>query len=251
MKNQSPVEKPIFLLGGHDLEMITIRQLLDRNGQLYHDLCLQWGAPLSAYSRFFHPDKHYIGIELREDTTPPPRYLAIDHHNERATEPSSIEQVAALLGVSLSRYEQMVAANDKGYIPAMEAMGCTPEEIKTIREADRRAQGVTELDEMLARQSLKNTITRGDLLIVEALTSRFSSIADRLFPFNNLLIYTQHELTLYGPIAPRIAERYSHFIASGVAYSGGGATGFFGIARDALSPAELLVLRSEITTLTL
>lgn len=42
-------DKVIFLLGGHDLEMITIRELLDENNMFYFDESQKWGAKLSDY----------------------------------------------------------------------------------------------------------------------------------------------------------------------------------------------------------
>ena len=72
------------------------------------------------------------------------RYHRIDHHNEYCHLPSSLEQVASVLGVELNRKQRLIAANDVGYIPAMKALMATDEEIAEIRREDRRAQGVTE-----------------------------------------------------------------------------------------------------------
>ena len=79
---------------------------------------------------------------MTRDTDPPTPYTDIDHHNERDHEPASIVQVAELLGVALTRREQLVAANDRGYIPALRAAGATDAEVADIRRADRAAQGV-------------------------------------------------------------------------------------------------------------
>jgi len=141
----------LFLLGGHDLEMAEIRRILDQYGIKYHDRGLGWGnANLSVYADVLNNENRFVGIELKSDIDPPPNYLLIDHHNENAGKPSAIEQAAELLGIELTREQQLIAANDKGFIPAMEAIGATPEEITEIRRLDSEAQGVTEEDEQLS-----------------------------------------------------------------------------------------------------
>ena len=68
-----------FLLGGHDLEMAEIRKLLEREGLEegidFLDRKLGWGARLSDYQDAFHENRANVGIELKEDTTPPNNYL--------------------------------------------------------------------------------------------------------------------------------------------------------------------------------
>jgi hypothetical protein len=84
--------------------------------------------------------------------------INIDHHlysdDNRSNVLSSLEQVAAITGRMLTRNQQLVALNDRGYIPAMEAAQATPEEIEEIREADRRAQGLTPSDREHAERDL-------------------------------------------------------------------------------------------------
>ena len=136
----------IFLLGGYDLEMLTIkRMLMDRRDCVVIDKHLRWdNALLSAYKNELedYDDSPIYGIELKEDILVPSNYIRIDHHNDLNCNTSALEQVAEILGVELSRYQQLVAANDKGYIPAMEAMGATETEIENIRMTDRVSQGI-------------------------------------------------------------------------------------------------------------
>jgi len=143
-----------FLLGGYDLEMVTIRQLLEEHNYIFHDNHLAWGACLSAYKDILNNEEHFVGIELIEDIELPANYTGIDHHNENNDRPSAIEQVAELLGIELSRYQQLVAANDRGYITAMKAAGASNQDIEEIRRKDRAAQGVTEMDELLAEYQI-------------------------------------------------------------------------------------------------
>ena len=235
-----------FLLGGYDLEMQTIRSLLEAQGYVenidFLDKRLSWGACLSAYQAAFHPTRTNVGIELAEDIAPPTNYLRIDHHNEWAHLPASIEQVAKLLGSALTREQQLVAANDQGYIPAMEAMGATADEIADIRRQDRAAQGVTEQDEALAEQSIaENLMVKNGITVVRSLTSKFSPITDRLYgkTNNRLLVYTNDALTYYGVGKTKLEQQFQHLIKENKAYAGGGEHGFFGIAYQAL-PAPML-----------
>ena len=174
----------IFLLGGADLEMHTIRQLLDKNGYRYYDKHLRaYRKEIEDYTEDDIP--LWVGIELQEDMTPPTRYICIDHHNSNAHKPSSLEQLAELLEIPLSRQEQLIAANDRAYIPGMKALQASDAEIAGIRQADRACQGVTEEEEKLAEQAIREHIQVCDnLIVVRALCHRFSPICDRLFPYD-------------------------------------------------------------------
>lgn len=228
----------LFLLGGYDLEMLTIKQMLEeRDDCAVADKHLHWdNALLSAYQEELskYADSQIYGIELREDIIAPGNYFSIDHHNDKNGQPSSLEQIANLLGVNLNRYQQLVAANDKGYIPAMKAMMASNEEIDEIRRKDRKAQGVTEEDELLAEQSIKNHLDRyKDISIVYSQTSKFSAICDRLFPYQRLLIYTDSEWTFYGDGKASLVNEFDADIQGGRVYHGGGSMGFIGSARGA------------------
>jgi len=239
-----------FLLGGHDLEMNGIGKMLRQNRKIVYDLHLSWGARLSSYTYVLNSEDTFVGIELTEDIPPPAHYIAIDHHNENSHKASSIEQIAELLGIKLNREQQLIAANDRGYIPAMIEMGATPDEITDIRCRDREAQGITEEDELLAEQSIReNLSTEKDLIIVNALTPRFSAITDRLFPFEKLLIYSNDSLTYYGRQAKAIAGLFMPLVEKHKAYYGGGENGFFGIAQNSMLPEELQQIKNKLIPL--
>lgn len=250
MKNRH--DQYVFLLGGHDLEMLEIRNLLNKYGLVYHDLNLIWGARLSSYSTVFNPDHAFVGIELEKDIDPPLHYIEIDHHNDKAHLPSSIEQVAGLINHKLTHYEQFVAANDKGYIPAMKALNASWDEIQEIRKADRAAQGVTDEDERLAEESIANNLKRmGDLICVESLTSKFSTITDRLYPCEKLLISYPEQFVYYGKGVAGLAEKFQNLVKNNKAFHGGGMEGFFGVPAGKMTLNEVEIMKSEIiTTLT-
>ena len=235
----------LFLLGGHDLEMLTIRQMLEgREGCIVVDKHLQWdNARLSAYrDELSQHDSYNIiyGIELQEDIPLPKNYYRIDHHNDWADKPSSLEQVAEVLGVKLTRYQQLVAANDKGYIPAMKALGASKEETDHIRRRDRTAQGVTEEDEALAEKAItENLHAYKGLTVVKAFSSRFSPICDRLYPYLRLLIYTDTEWMFYGEGKADLVSLLAKDIQQKKVFHGGGNNGYIGSVQYAFDRKEI------------
>ena len=204
-------KKRLFFLGGSDLEMEEIRNLLDSLGCIefdsenmmenrfegcaYVDRNLSWGAKLSDYRNVLErfgdrSDIILYGIELTEDITPLRNYIAIDHHNERADRPSSLEQVAELFGVKLDRWQRLVAANDKGYIPEMKKMCATDAEIEKIRRADRKAQGVSLEEEKSAdalvlqcekSDSTAICTTKNGYFQIETTLKHISPLVDRFY----------------------------------------------------------------------
>lgn len=241
-------KKLIFLLGGYDLEMCTIKTLLESHRLPCVDHGLQWNnAYLSAYEKSLEkygaPDSawHIYGVELQEDRLPPPNYSPIDHHNQYAGLPSALEQVAALLQFPLDRRLRLIAANDKAYIPGMEALGASDKEIAAIRLADRRAQGVTEEEERLAEKALAENkeTAAGGLLVVRALSAHFSPICDRLFPYGRLLVYTDSEWVYYGEGADRIKALFEPDLLAGRLFCGGGKQGFIGSKQGEYAPREI------------
>ena len=240
VRNMQEKQQYHFLPGGYDLEMVTIKTILEQQGIPFSDKQLRWGAKLSAYADVLNDEDHFVGIELIEDIGQPKYYTLIDHHNEFAHLNSSLEQVAALLYINLDREKQLIAANDKGYIPAMIALEATQSEIDEIRQRDRKAQGVSEQDEQLAKESIAHYLVRSnEVIIVKSLTPRFSTITDRLFPFENLLIYNETTLTYYGRNKQMLADHWANMIAKGKAFHGGGDAGYFGFDKGALSEVEL------------
>lgn len=246
--------KNIFLLGGKDLEMSTIKKILCEQRQIVYDKGMDWNkAFLSQYSTElsqFGNNQEYIiyGIELIEKGIKqiPGNYHRIDHHNEYSDRPSSLEQVALLLKISLNREQALIAANDKAYIPGMQAIGASEEEINRIRLADRRAQGVSEEDEELAQKAIQDKKMEEGIIVVHSETNRFAPITDRLFPYEQLLIYTSDELIYYGKGKDLLVKFYAKEIEAGRMFHGGGKQGFIGAARSAYSENELKDMKKQI-----
>ena len=247
-------EQLFFLLGGADLEMQTIRDVLVRQDIPFVDHHLRWdNALLSSYQKELQEIKEgqtIYGIELREDILPPACYRAIDHHNGLSSFPCALEQVMGILQLPMNRYEQLVSANDKAYIPGMLALGATSEEIATIRLADRKAQGVTEEEEHLAERAIAdNKEFVNGLIIVHALSSRFSPICDRLFPYHKLLVYTDSEWMYYGEESTKVRELFSDELLEGNLFYGGGEQGYVGIKQNVYDKNEILEMVDEIKNL--
>lgn len=241
---QKLLKNRAFLLGGGDLEMLTISEMLKDRDEAVCDHGLEWNnALLSSYSDELQSqscDTEIYGIELREDITPPCNYHSIDHHNKYSNKPSSLEQVASIIGVQLTRWQQLVAANDSGYIPALERMDATQEEIAYIRQADRRTQGITPHDEELAEKAINNKENHCDLIIVRALSHHFSPICDRLYKLKkDMLIYDDAGLCYYGSEQQKFINLYAKEIEDGVAFYGGTGYGYFGIDLKKNSPDEI------------
>ena len=212
--------------------MQTIKELLERTACSYIDRELRWGAKLSSYRDLFNDTDQFAGIELAEDIPLPRHYFAIDHHNKNWNRLSALEQIANLLGIDLTRDEQLIAANDRGYIPAMEALGATCDEIWSIRKQDKVAIGITSSDENLADQSITENLKVIDgVIVVRSLTPGFSAITDKLYPFNKLLVYYGADLTYYGRNSFRLINNVS-FPITGINYGGSLDFGYWGLGED-------------------
>lgn len=248
-------EKLFFLLGGQDLEMQTIRQVLDAQKIAYADHGLRWdNALLSSYQKELEEmsDKGFCmyGIELREDIPFPLGYRTIDHHNDSDRLPTALEQVMSILHLPMNRHLQLVAANDKLYIPGLLKLGATAEEIAVIRRADRKAQGITDEDEQFAEKAInENKIKVGDLWVIRAFSSRFSPICDRMFPYRCLLVYTDSEWMYYGEGADMVRKCFEDDCLSGNLFYGGGENGYVGVKYRAYSPGEIQKMIERIKTI--
>ncbi len=241
MKNKNM----IFFLGGYDLEMITIKEILEQNCIKFIDKNLLWGAKLSDYNDELKKYTNYTiyGIELELDIDAPNNYIEIDHHNKNNNKPSSIEQVAKILDIKLDRYQQLVSANDSGYIPAMKKINATSKEINNIRLLDRQAQGITKKDEHLAMKTLENNNSN----IIYSYTQHFSSIADRVYnKYKNYIIYNDTKIVFYSYKLDNILKFLeNNNIKKDDYYYGGGNFGFVAIKENILSKEAIKKLIKE------
>lgn len=259
----------VFFLGGRDLEMETIRELLDQHapGQ-YFDKRLNWGAKTSHYQdeirQTLEHGKRIVLVELEDDlrmATGPDatRVVVVDHHNSRAgrEQPASLQQVFTLLGLPDSKWTrqmELVAANDRGHCRAMLAINANREEMQQIREADRRAQGISADEEQAGRQAAEAARLEldGRLTVVHLPHDRTATVTDALDAmlggngFENLLILCPNTTLFFGD------GRMVHHLAAQVSggFWGGAmpVSGFWG-HPTALPEAQMLDHLRDLPTL--
>ncbi len=218
-----------FFLGGHDLEMVTIRQLVEEySTATIYDKQLHWGAKTSDYEQEINAALNTgavpVLIELKLDLDlPRDKIRIIDHHGPLAghDRPTSLEQVFALLELPdhlWTRHLALVAANDRGYIPAMQQLNATTEEIRSIRFQDRQAQGITADEEQTAIEALNKLeyLLDGRLVIAHLPHNKTAALVDRLQPeagdlsIPNILIISPDEINFFGDgkVVHALAEQY-------------------------------------------
>lgn len=240
----------LFLLGGKDLEMVEIKKILKDKDLPFFDNHLSWGAKLSDYQKEIEGlDEDYtlVGIELLKDIELNFSYIEIDHHNCNSDKPSAIEQLADLLDFKLTRYQKLIAENDKGHIKAMEKFGANEEEIEEIRRQDRKAQGVSKEDEKLAKESIINNLEKKKgVIIVKSKTDKFSPICDRLYPADKIIIYNENELNYYGMKAEELGKKFQKEYGEKKVYFSGGEDGYFGFSAGVLKLDEMEKVIKEI-----
>lgn len=236
----------IFLLGGYDLEMHTIKELLELKNIAYIDKQLSWGAKLSAYAEELHNDKDvFYGIELEEDIPPPKNYHHIDHHNKNMHKLSSLEQVAKIIDVKLTRHQMLVAKNDSRYIRGMQSIGATSKEIADIRALDRELQGVTKEDETLAQDAIKQS-NHSNILFSK--TNKFSAISDRIYDkFDQYILYNEVTVSFYGYKLSKVIEVLRQQKIKEVDYYyGGGDEGFVGLKDNKVTKEGIQKLIQKV-----
>lgn len=170
-----------------------------------------------------------FGVELQGAA--PSGAVNIDHHcydgDDRSNEKSSLEQVADLIGYKLSLFEEFIAANDKGFIPAMISLAKTKnlskEQTQTliqkVRLQDRAAQGITPEQERIAEKAIEEAEVSDLLTVVRMAHSKTATVCDRLWgSYENLLILSEDgEVNFFG--CQKVIKKLSDLIKG--SWSGG------------------------------
>jgi len=198
----------IFFLGGHDAEMLEIRNILESKDIPYFDRHLKWGATLSEYQaelNLLDNNQSPVFIELKLDSPYPDNAIVIDHHDSRAGKDklTSIEQTAQLLGIQMSRHQQLISINDKAHIRGMKAFGATDAEIEHIRSLDRNAQGATEKEEQNALKTISENINVicTDVAVIQSLCEKTSCVVDRIHDhYKHIIVFSPDgNMHYFGP----------------------------------------------------
>lgn len=229
MRSEHPQSSlPHFCLGGHDLEMIAIADLLliHLPSEYFHDRNLTWGAAASAYREVLDRYRPVVLVELKDDL--PPEYsrdglTGIDHHNETANRPCALRQVFDLLELPAEEWTRefdLIAANDTGHARGMLRLTppATLEEMREIRRRDRAAQGITDEEERQGEEAAKAAEVRlgGRLTVVTIPHDRTATVADVLSEelggpgYETLLILSPSETTVFAPgaVIERLSQRF-------------------------------------------
>ena len=241
----------MYFLGGYDLEMVVIRELLDRQQCDYEDQSLTWGAKASAYldeiKKAITDNRQPVLIELENDlpVQHQSQVVVIDHHGQQAgvNLPTALDQVIRRLGlpdseIQSNRWWQLVSANDRGHLRALRLLTppATDEEMRQVRQADLAAHGVTDEQVEIAKSEIDKTSKRigHGLLIVQSATDCTSLIAEYCEPFwggpgfENLLVFGETEVAFYGNGA--VVLELANASSAGDSWFGGSlpSTGFWG-----------------------
>lgn len=210
----------LFVTPRNDGEAVAIIEMLEKNGEQFLVTGQAWGASWDGLEEDIkekiekakQDGIEVIGVELQGDSH---GATNIDHHvygeDDRSNPKASIEQVADKIGAQLTLEERFIAANDKGYIPAMEKLGeelgITGADLETIvqnvRMKDRMAQGITLEQEEQAKAAIEQL---GDLsdkrnyIEIGLPHSKTATVTDRLYgKYDELLIISgDGESNFYG-----------------------------------------------------
>lgn len=213
--NQHLTQYEIFL-GGNDLEMDSIRGLLaDRRDLVVHDRHLSWHAAAassygSAMADTLARARIPVLVELRDDVGAQARGARIiDHHDLSANLPAALRQVFDLLGLPNSQWTrrfELIAANDRAYLHGMRALGASIDEMREIRAADRRAQGITseqEADGVVAVRAAEHPAD--GVTVVRLPHDRTAVVTDQLHEllggpgYQVLAVFSPGEVNVFAP----------------------------------------------------
>jgi hypothetical protein len=251
----------VFILPQNDGESLEIKKLLEEHEEEFVIVPGSWGISWQsirgqkylseAINTIINAKRNKVfAIEIAGGTT---GVNVIDHHKysdyDRSNKKSSIEQVADLLGVTLNRWQQLVAINDSGWITGLLEFGATPEEIKAIRAQDRLCQGVTPDDEAQAILDVENAeIINKDIWIIRCQNGASSAINDLIYgKYRECLVcdIKNSKWVYYGPRHKEFYEKFKD-IHEVVSWLGGrDENGYAGISRanyDHNEPLNKLIL---------
>jgi hypothetical protein len=249
----SPAGQRLWVVPRNDGEALAILDLLRVQSETVLVTAQPWGASWARLEaaiqdrlrewRAAHPGAPIYGIELAG----PNDFGAIDidHHfyagDDRSNPLSSLEQCAILLGVVLNRHQQLVAINDRAWIPGLAAAGASPEEIEEIRGQDRAAQGLGPKDREQAQADLDGAVWLGRLALVRC--------PGGINSFHNDLLYGRADESLL--IAPELwsyaGARHRELLSLALPekhWSGGSPErGYFGIERPSPGSRERILIQ--------
>lgn len=138
----------------------------------------------------------------------------LDHHQYAGLNAqhrlSAIEQFAAIFSLQLTKYQQLVAANDKGFIPALLAAGASYEQMHAIRDHEARIRGVVALRKR-AFAWFENTLLepqKSAHLLCFDCPAEFASVMSEVAQFPNEQTYNNALQTAKPLLLRQVVIRY-------------------------------------------
>jgi hypothetical protein len=237
----------VWVIPANDLESMRIGEILKLHNEAFYTTTQKWGASWCNIEEEIRDTLTAVprgtvvyGIELiGVANIPGCTVVNIDHHryngDDRSNPKSSLEQVIDIVGCEITVWDRAVAANDVGYIPAIQELcetlnmpaAATAALVDTVRRKDREAQGVTSKEEQLAAEDMEH-IVPDSTMVVGCSLNKCSPYTDHLFgQYETLvLISREGEVNVFAP-----AEIINSLIELDIpnSWSGGGSdSGFWG-----------------------
>jgi hypothetical protein len=176
--------------------MCRIAEVLGHAGVDFVDAGLKWGAKASYYETSFTKAVADgftpVLVELEIDCPVPEGAVVVDHHGERSSQPPSLLQALTLIGVTPTRKDLVIAANDAGWWPALlgqvdiPGMGklyppATPDELEWLAATSMAANGLSQAQIAECRRALAAPIEMiGAVRVIRQAHSKTGPIGDAL-----------------------------------------------------------------------
>lgn len=261
--NKESLKATTFIIPQNDGEAYGISDLLTSVGAPDIRRSQQpWGArlDLEPVSTFIDLKQTVVIVEMpsphKEEELRQLNHsvIIIDHHSygdlDRNHSLCSLEQMAQLLGVSLTPWLQALAMNDRSYIYGLRQTGYSLETIKKVRTYDLECQGMTPVLMHLNEKAYKKKQVIGDLTVCFLPSANSSYVADlhvfdTLESIKDILIFcyegTKYLNVKFSGKPENAAKLYHHFKGrNGMTqwHGGGGPTKFWGTST--VNPIEIL-----------
>ena len=259
-----------FIVVLNDGEAAAIKETLEAAGIEVHVVRRGWGTNISHVAddlaAIQAAGKTPVLVEVAGAETVPGA-VVIDHHGDMSDRPAALLQVLHLLGEEPSRRQQLIAANDSGYYPAMEALGATAEEMSAIRALDRSFQleeepygsdnWVTKFTpevEKEAQRAINAAEVKNGVTIIRISHSKTAAVTDPLYETGKeqrLLILSENgESNFFGSweLCEELYRRYGKegdwntWKGGETTLPSGAKTGFFGSSVAPLEKVEAFVI---------
>ena len=242
----------LFIVPNNDGEAIEIQNVLKTAGLNFLVTKQAWG---SSWSNLEPEIKEYIykfkgiiyGVELQGNALTN-QCVNIDHHryqdDDRTNPLSCLEQIALLIGVELTYTQKAISDRDKGHIRLMRENGYPEDIIQLVGWLDRKAQGITEEQELqsllICRRIFDEIgIHKVNNLVVTLPHNRCQTVRDIAYnTYNNILLFSpNNEFNYYGQgdICCKLQEQFNGWLSANAATLGHGYAGGYADKSEVLN----------------